>query len=211
MRAAVPARLDPERAGAADLDAWVACHQRDWARALLASVRLARHWFALGRLGELRAGVDLLAARRAWIPRDRSNAASARRHLTRFYRQVSRAGRIAGEPRKAALLEVGCWRANRADQDEAFLGHDSVVSSEVLLYAYLYGAEPSQVRQAAEFRVQATDLIDQWVRRGCPPVDAVLDQAREAFIACYRELAPLHDTRSLPRSGGQHAAAVEDT
>jgi hypothetical protein len=56
------------------------------------------------------------------------------------------------------------------------------------LYAYVYAADPDDVRPAAVRRVEAMELSDAWVRDGCSPVDPQLAAERRSLVASYAAL-----------------------
>lgn len=56
------------------------------------------------------------------------------------------------------------------------------------LYSYVYKAEATAVRPAAQSRVKAMDLSDQWVATGCGLDDPLLVEERRALVASYAAL-----------------------
>jgi hypothetical protein len=56
------------------------------------------------------------------------------------------------------------------------------------LYAYTYGAEPDDVRLAAELRAEAMDVSDAWVAAGCHPEDPDLARERALLVRSYAAL-----------------------
>lgn len=191
--------FDPVAVGRAECDAWAAYYRRDWPRMLAGAVGLVRHGFALGPVGNLVAAWHVMRANQAWAPVPDNDPAAARRHMTRFYSMANRAGRVRVEPKTAARLEVGWWQAHREHQHDSLVSNELLVSSLVLLYAYVYRSDPDHVRRAAELRVEAMDLSDAWVRRGCRTDDPLLARERLALVASFAALRDASD-RGLIRS-----------
>ncbi len=133
--------FDPVAVGRAECDAWAAYYRRDWPRMFLAGVGMVRHGFRLGPVQNVMAAWRVMLANRAWAPFPVNDAVKARRHMARFYAMADRAGRISVDPDTAARLEVGWWQAHRAHQHDLTVDRDLLVSSLVLLYAYVYAAE----------------------------------------------------------------------
>ena len=58
---------------------------------------------------------------------------------------------------------------------------DELVDTLNALYAYVYDAPPELTRPAAALRVEAMDLSDQWVDRGCDLDDPLLARNDERW------------------------------
>ena len=56
------------------------------------------------------------------------------------------------------------------------------------LYAYTYGVDPADVRQAAALRAEAMDVSDRWVAAGCDVDDPLLAQERGLLVRSYASL-----------------------
>lgn len=192
--------FDPVAVGRAECDAWAAYYRRDWVRMLIGAFRMIRHGFALGPVGDLVAAWHVMRANRAWAPSPDNDPEAARQHMTRFYALADRAGRISVDPAMAARLEVGWWRVHRQHQHDASVDRDLLVSSLVLLYAYVHGADPAEVQRAAERRVEAMDLSDAWVRNGCKLDDPLLRRERLALVASFSALREATDRAQLRHS-----------
>jgi len=83
---------------------------------------------------------------------------------------------------------VEWWRVHRARQYQAGPDAQELQAALVDLYAYVYGAEASTMREAARLRVRAMDLSDQWVTAGCDRQDPLLLEERRALVASYAAL-----------------------
>jgi hypothetical protein len=58
----------------------------------------------------------------------------------------------------------------------------------VALYSYVYSVDADSVRSAAEHRVQAMDLSDDWVEAGARADDPLLGRERLELVAAYTAL-----------------------
>ncbi len=190
--------------GGPKCDAWAAYCRRDWLRMLIGTFGLIRYGFALGLIGDLVGAWHVMLANRARAPWPDNDPGAAQRHMTRFYALVDRAGRIHVDPTVAARLEVGRWRVHREHQHEASVDRELLVSSLVLLYAYVYAADPADAQRAAELRVEAMDLSDAWVRNGCELDDPLLRRERLALVASFTALREASDrVVCAPRSASR--------
>lgn len=199
--------FDPVAVGRAECDAWAAYYRRDWWRMLVGALRMVRYGFALGPVGDLVAAWHVMLANRAWAPSPDNDPDAARRHMRRFYSLADRAGRISVDPATAARLEVDWWRVHREHQHDPAVSRDLLVGSLVLLYAYVYAADPADVQRAAERRADAMDLSDAWVRNGCALDDPLLGRERLALVASFSALRETSDRGRLRHSpvGGSPA------
>jgi hypothetical protein len=163
---------------------------------------MVRHGFALGPFGNLKAAWHVLRGSQAWAPFPDNDPEAARRHMARFFRMASRAGRLSGDPRVAAELEVAWWHSHRAQQHDPQVTEEDLVTALVRLYCYVYQADPADVRRAAELRAQAMALSDAWIAAGCQLDDRTLAQERLTLVASYAALREASDRGAL--TVGEH-------
>jgi hypothetical protein len=141
-----------------------------------------------------------MLANRAWAPWPGNDPEAARTHMRRFYALAVRAGRVDVDPSLAARLEVDWWHEHRRRQHDDSVDRDLLTSSLVRLYAYVYAADPADVRRAAELRVEAMDLSDDWVTSGCRSDDPLLRRERLALVASFSALREASDRGRLRTS-----------
>jgi hypothetical protein len=180
--------FDPRAVGTFECRAWETYYRREWAAFLVASVRMVRAAFRMSWPRTLRGAWLVLRANQRWAPVPDNDPAAARRLMAGFYRLLA-AGEPepAFEPLRAAELEVEWWRVHRAHQggDE---GLEALVTALTDLYAYCYGADPAEVRRAAELRAEAMDVSDAWVGAGCDRDDPQLARERALLVRSYAAL-----------------------
>jgi hypothetical protein len=189
--------LDPVAVGRSECEAWVGYYRRDWPRMLAGLLGMVRHGLALGQFRNLKAAWHVLRGCQAWAPNPNNDPEAARRHMARFFRMANRAGRLHSDPQLAAELEVAWWHAHRAQQHDAQVTYDDLVTAMVRFYCYIYQADPADVRRAAELRVQAMALSDAWVAAGCHLDDQRLAEERLALVASYVALRDARDRSEL--------------
>ena len=130
-----------------------------------------------------------MRANQKWAPFPDNDPDAARALMTRFYRLLVASEGASFDPVRAAELEVEWWRAHREDQHGA--GPESgeaLIGALRDLYAYTYGVDPADVRQAAALRAEAMDVSDRWVAAGCDVDDPLLAQERALLVRSYASL-----------------------
>jgi hypothetical protein len=181
--------FDPRRVGRLECRAWETYYRRKWGAFLIASVGLVRTAFGMSWPKTLRGAWLVLRANQVWAPHPNNDPGRARALMARFYRMLAESEGATFDPVRAAELEVEWWRVHREHQhggpgDSV----DPLVAALRDLYAYTYGADPDDVRPAAELRARAMDVSDDWVDAGRDPEDARLGQERVLLVRSYASL-----------------------
>jgi len=189
--------VDPVAVGRSECEAWVGYYRRDWLRMLAGLLGMVRHGFGLGPFGNLKAAWHVLRGSQVWAPNPDNDPEAARRHMTRLFRMAKKAGRLGGDPRIAAELEVAWWRSHREHQHDPQVTEEDLITALVRLYCHVYQAQPADVRRAAELRSQAMALSDTWVAAGCHLDDPTLAQERLALEASYAALRDAQTSQNL--------------
>ncbi len=179
--------FDPRLVGAVECRAWETYYRRKWAAFLVASVRLVRGAFRMPWPATLKGAWLVLRANEKWAPVPDNDPAAARRLMAGFYRLLLANQPALFDPERAAELEVEWWRVHRAHQG-GLEGFDALVDALVAVYEHVYGAEPAELRRAAELRAEAMDVSDAWVAAGCDPADPQLARERALLVRSYAAL-----------------------
>ena len=194
-----PRSFDPVVVGRRECDAWAAYYRHEWATLLKASVGMVSAGFGMNARRTLVGAWLVLRANQVWAPVPDNDPDAARAYMTRFYALVSADGELHLDPAEAARREVEWWRIHRLHQRESALTEDDLVAALVHLYSYVYGIDPEAVRPAAEHRVVAMRLSDEWVEAGCDLASPLLAEERRALVASYTALRDSIDRAALPR------------
>lgn len=189
--------FDPVAVGRSECAAWAAYYRRDWRRFLMAALGMVREGFRMGRTRSVVGAWYVLRANQAWAPAVDNDPEAARRFMRRFYRLVAASGWPRLDSRVAADLEVRWWAVHRAHQRREQVSHDLLIGSLVDLYAYVYNADIADVSAAAELRVRAMDISDEWVAAGRTLSDPRLAQQRRLLVASYTALREAADRGAL--------------
>lgn len=181
--------FDPSVVARLERDAWVAYYRHEWLALLRASIALGRHTFGLSWPMTIRCAWLALRATQLWAPFPHNHPDRARRLTERFYRILQKRYAEPSDPAVAASLELNWWRAHRNNQYSVSGGDEGeLVDALVKLYSYVYGISERSTRRAAEERVVALRLSDQWVREGCDLNSLLIDEERAALERSYTAL-----------------------
>ena len=188
-----PWAFDPVVLGHHECKAWTAYYRHAWLRFLRAAVGMVSTGFGMGLRRSLLGAWHVLRANQAWAPFPANDPDAARVSMRRFYALVRSSGRSALDPDRAAALEVAWWDVHRRHQHDEGITSDELVQTLNALYAYVYDARPELTRPAAEHRVAAMDLSDEWVRAGRHLHDPLIGEERRALVASYTALRDATD------------------
>jgi hypothetical protein len=180
--------FDPVAVGNYETDAWAAYYRHEWGRFLVAALAMVGSGFNMGPIATLRGAMHVLRANQLWAPTPENDPDGARASMRRFYALAARNAELDIDPSQAAWLEVEWWRLHRANQHDVTTDVGELQAALVALYSYVYGAEPSTMKEAARWRVHAMDVSDQWVASGCDRTDPLLMEERRSLVASYSAL-----------------------
>jgi hypothetical protein len=179
--------FDPVLVGRRECAAWAAYYRHEWATVLRSMVGMVSAGFLTNRRDTAAGAWYALQANRAWAPLPDNDPDAAREYMRRFYRVIVDSGWGVFEPARAAELEVEWWRLHRAHQYGQAETAELVTALDAL-YSYVYDVSEGAMRPAAQFRADAMDISDEWVRAGCALADPRLAAERRALIASYTAL-----------------------
>ncbi len=187
-RKSSPRSFDPVIVGHRECDAWTAYYRHEWAKFLVSAVGMVRTGFCMNWPRTLAGAWYVLRANQVWAPYPDNDPDAARGFMCRFYKLVAADGELQLDPAEAARLEVEWWRLHRVHQRADDLSEEDVTAALCDLYSYVYRVDREAVRKAAEHRVAAMRLSDEWVEAGCDPASAVLTDERRELVASYSAL-----------------------
>jgi len=179
--------FDPRRVGSLECRAWETYYRRKWGAFLVASIGLVRAAFRMNWPRTLVGACLVLRANQVWAPFPDNDPDKARALMGRFYQLLRASGSGSFNPTRAAELEVGWWRVHREHQHAGDSSEGLTVALRDL-YAYIYEADPAELREAARLRAEAMDASDQWVEAGSDPANPLLAQERALLVRSYAAL-----------------------
>jgi hypothetical protein len=179
--------FDPAKVGNLETDLWVTYYRRQWARFLVASLRVVHGTFGMDWLRTVHGAWLVLRANQLWAPNP-GDPDGARRCMRRFYALLLLTHGEPADPARAARLEVDWWAAHRAHQYEEGSGTGPLVTALARLWAYVYDSPEEAVRPAAQHRARAMDISDRWVAAGRDPGSPLIAEERAELVRCYAAL-----------------------
>jgi hypothetical protein len=179
--------FDPVKVGSLETELWVTYYRKQWARFLVASLRVVHGTFGLDWLRTCHGAWLVLRANQLWAP-DTSDSEGARRCMSRFYALLLLTHGEPANPARAARLEVDWWTAHREHARAPGSDDGPLVTALARLYAYLYDTDEAAVRPAAQHRARAMDISDRWVHGGRDLASPLIAEARGELIRCYAAL-----------------------
>ncbi len=179
--------FDPRRVGSLECRAWETYYRRKWGAFLVASVGLVRAAFKMSWPRTLVGAWLVLRANMVWAPFPDNDPDKARALMRRFYQLLRKSETASFDPTRASELEVEWWRVHREHQHAGDSSEGLTVALRDL-YAYTYGADPAEVRQAARLRAEAMDVSDKWVEAGSDPANPLLAEERALLVRSYAAL-----------------------
>jgi len=189
--------FDPVKVGSLEAELWVTYYRRQWARFLVASLRVVHGTFGMDWLRSCHGAWLVLRANQLWAPRT-ADPDGARRCMTRFYALLLLTHGEPADPARAARLEVDWWAAHREHARAPGSDDGPLVTALARLYAHLYNTDVAAVRPAAQHRARAMDISDRWVHGGREPGSPLIAEERDELIRSYTALlAAVHRLAAL--------------
>ena len=179
--------FDPVKLGSLESELWVTYYRKQWARFLVASMRVVHGTFGMGWLRSCHGAWLVLRANQLWAPNP-GDPDGARRCMSRFYALLLLTHGEPADPARAGQLEVDWWAAHREHVHAKGSDDGPLVTALARLYAYLYGTDEAAVRAAAQHRARAMDISDRWVAGGRDLRSPLIAEERDHLIRCYAAL-----------------------
>jgi hypothetical protein len=181
--------FDPRLVGRLECATWVNYYRRQWARFLLAAIRVTRHAFALPWPRTLRGAWLVLRANQLWAPASGNDPDGARRCMRRFYELVADQHGESFDVAEAARLEVEWWRLHRELPAEGRESAELELTGAIAaLYSCVYSVDAVKLEQAAAERTLAMRHSDRWVTDGCDPQSPRIAEEGAALVRSYAAL-----------------------
>lgn len=182
---AVPHRFVPERIAYYEAAGWRAYYDRQWFKLLRLLVAVCHEQFHIPFPMSLLAAYYTTRASIAWVPRNH-DLAKVRSYLENFYRLARRYSGLSFDPAAVSKLELRYFDVHRrlagvADKQE-------FVEVLVALHSAIFSLTPEQVRESAELRVLAADIVDRITSGQSTDVEADWTRLEEYLRRCYTSI-----------------------
>jgi hypothetical protein len=179
-------RFNPRKIAHYEKENYIAYYQKRWPRLLRVSVGMAKEAFGLSWLQAIYAAYLIARAEIAFAPFPNNDVPLAEAYMRRFYTFLNKVHHLDLDVAQAARLDVRWWIIHR--QLFAKAENQPLVDALMDWYAFVYGVEREQVRQAAYHRAQGMLYSDLWVNAGKPKGSPLLMQEEEELVKAYTAL-----------------------
>ena len=164
---------------------WRAYYDRKWLRLLRLTIALCQEQFHIPFPVSLLAAYYITRGAAAWAPLDH-DAGIVAGYYDKFYRLARRYSGLQFDPARVGRLELRYWDDHRRlvgkPDKTAFL------QTLVELHSATFGLPPEQVRESAEWRLQAANTVDLITSGNSTDVTADWAKIEECLRRCYRSI-----------------------
>ncbi len=185
MASAVKFQFEPERVAYYEANGWRAYYERKWFQVLRLIVGLCQQQFHIPFPMSLLAAYYTTRASAAWVPVDHDEQ-KVLSYLQKFYRVARRYSGLQFDPERVAQLELQYFDVHRrlvgAEDKSEF------VETLVQLHSAIFGLSPEAVRESAQWRVRAADIVDLITGKLSTSIEEDWARLEEYLCLCYRSL-----------------------
>ncbi len=191
----------PERVAYYEAAGWRAYYERDWFKLLRLVVALCQTQFQIPFPYSLLAAYYTTKASEAWAP-VYHDIDEVRKYLLRFYQLARKYSGLSFDAAQVADLELKTWIAHRELAGKP--DKHRFVASMIDLHCALFGLEPRQARESAQYRVLANNTVDTITSGNSTNLEAswaeLQEYLRRAYVSISEELAfgPKHLSQGQP-------------
>ena len=178
-------RFDPDAVAHSEVEGWKAYYDRAWLRLLRLIVELSQAQFRIPFPQSWVAAYHITRASVAWVPKEH-DPATIKRHLRHFYALARRSSGLNFDVETVAALELRYW-----DEHRRLVGQPdktTFIEAMMALHASLFGLTEAQVRESAELRVEANNLLDTITGKSSPDPGRDWRRCEELLQRCYRSI-----------------------
>jgi hypothetical protein len=178
-------RFDPDAVAHSEVEGWKAYYDRAWLRLLRLIVELSQAQFRIPFPQSLVAAYHITRASVAWVPKEH-DPGTIERHLRHFYTLARRSSGLTFDVDQVAALELRYW-----DEHRRLVGQEdksTFIQAMTALHAALFGLTEDKVRQSAELRVEANNILDTITGKTSPDPARDWQRCEELLQRCYRSL-----------------------
>lgn len=185
MASTMKFQFEPERVAYYEAYGWRAYYERKWFQVLRLIVGLCQQQFHIPFPMSLLAAYYTTRASAAWVPVDHDEQ-KVLSYLQKFYRVARRYSGLQFDPVQVAQLELQYFDVHRrlvgAEDKSEF------VETMAQLHSAIFGLSPEAVRESAQWRVRAADIVDLITGKHSTDVEEDWAKLEEYLRHCYRSL-----------------------
>lgn len=182
--------FNPQRVAYFEANGWRAYYEHNWLKVLRLIVGLCQEQFHIPFPMSLLAAYYTTRASIAWVPVDH-NVQKVRTYLTKFYRVARRYSGLQFNVERVAEAELQYFDVHR--RLSGLEEKSELIETMVELHSAIFSLSLAQVRESAELRVMAANIVDTITNHTSTDVPrdwAKLEEyLRQCYLSIQRELA----------------------
>lgn len=182
---AATSQFDPARVAHFEASGWRAYYDRRWLDVLRLIVALCQEQFRIPFPASWFAAYYTTRASMAWVPVDH-DVKKVQRYLEKFYRIARRYSGLKFDPEQVGRLELQYFDVHRrlvGVEDKS-----AYIEAMTSLHSAIFGISAEQARESAEWRVQASNLVDGITGKTSTDVEGDWAKLEDYLTRCYRSI-----------------------
>ena len=182
---AKPFEFNPDRVAYVEAAGWRAYYDRKWLKMLRLIMTLCQDQFHIPFPMSLLAAYYTISASIAWVPVNHDEK-KVLKLLDKFYRLARRYSGLTFDATRVAGLELQYFDVHRrlVGQPEK----SEFVQTLVSLHSAIFSLSAEQVRESAELRAKAADIVDRITGKMSTDVEGDWATLEEVLHQCYRSI-----------------------
>lgn len=182
---AITFRMNPERVAYYEAAGWRAYYDRKWFRMLRLLLQALQAQFHIPFPMSLLAAYYTTRASRLWAPVDHDEQ-KVLAYLTKFYRVARRSAGLHYDVQEVARLELQYFEVHRrlSGQPEK----EEFLQTLIALHSAIFGLPPEAVRESAEWRLKAANIVDLITSRTSTNIEADWRALEDYLRRCYSSI-----------------------
>jgi hypothetical protein len=178
-------QFDPARVAHFEASGWRAYYDRRWLDVLRLIVALCQEQFRIPFPASWFAAYYTTRASMAWVPLDHDEQ-KVQRYLEKFYRIARRYSGLKFDPEQVGRLELQYFDVHR--RLAGVENKSAYIEAMTSLHSAIFGISAEQARESAEWRVQASNLVDGITGKTSTDVEGDWATLEDYLARCYRSI-----------------------
>ncbi len=177
--------FSPEQVAYVEAAGWRAYYDRKWLKMLRLITKLCQEEFHIPFPISLLAAYYTIYASIAWVPVNHDEK-KVLRSLEKFYKLARRYSGLTFDPTRVAALEFQYFDVHRRLVGQA--DKSEFIETLANLHSALFGLSMEQVRESAELRARAADIVDSITGKTSTDIEGDWVRLEEDLRQCYHSI-----------------------
>src|SRR5690349_10016629 len=177
--------FNPDQVAYVEAAGWRAYYDRKWLKMSWLIMKLCQEQFHIPFPLSLLAAYHTIHASVAWVPVNHDEK-KVLRALEKFYHLARRYSGLTFDPTRVAALELQYFDVHRRLVGQP--DKSELIQTLVSLHSAIFGLSSEQVRESAELRAKAADIVDIITGKTSTDVEGDWSRLEEFLRQCYRSI-----------------------